>query len=99
MDGTLLKAWAGMKSFQRKGGKTPPYDPGNATVDRHGEKRSNQTPESKTAGITLSNVYFRLCAGPVKKAPVVDFLQALVRPLRLPLLLVWDRLPANAGKG
>lgn len=50
MNGTLLEAWAGMKSFQGKDGKTPPYDPGNATVDRHGEKRTNQTPESKTAG-------------------------------------------------
>jgi len=39
-----------MKSFQRKDVKpaAPPDDPGNATVDFHGEKRSNQTHESKT---------------------------------------------------
>lgn len=39
-----------MKSFQRKDGKppAPPDDPRNATVDFHGEKRSNQTHESKT---------------------------------------------------
>jgi hypothetical protein len=51
VDGTLLEAWAGQKSFQRKGGRptVPPRDPGNATVDFHGEKRSNQTHESKTA--------------------------------------------------
>ena len=50
VDGTLLEAWAGVKSFQRKEGKTPPPpdDPGNPTVNFHGEKRSNQTHESKT---------------------------------------------------
>jgi transposase len=50
VDGTLLEAWASVKSFQRKDGKhpVPPDDPGNATVDFHGEKRSNETHESKT---------------------------------------------------
>ena len=50
VDGTLLEAWASLKSFQRKDGKppAPPDDPGNAAVDFHGEKRSNQTHESKT---------------------------------------------------
>ena len=51
IDGTLLEAWAGSKSFQAKQGKTlPPSDddPGNPTVNFHGEKRSNQTHESKT---------------------------------------------------
>jgi hypothetical protein len=50
VDGTLLEAWASLKSFQRKDGKgmTPPDDPGNATVDFHGERRSNETHESKT---------------------------------------------------
>jgi transposase len=50
VDGTLLEAWASVKSFQRKEGKhmAPPDDPGNATVDFHGEKRSNDTHESKT---------------------------------------------------
>ena len=50
VDGTLLEAWASLKSFQRKDGKHPaaPDDPGNATVDFHGEKRSNETHESKT---------------------------------------------------
>jgi hypothetical protein len=49
-DETLLEAWAGAKSFQRKDGKTPPPpdDPGNPTVNFHGEKRSNQTHASKT---------------------------------------------------
>ena len=50
VDGTLLEAWASLKSFQRKDAKgaPPPDDPGNATVDFHGETRSNQTHASKT---------------------------------------------------
>jgi transposase len=50
VDGTLLEAWAGAKSFQRKDGKnpSPPDDPGNPSVNFHGEKRSNQTHASKT---------------------------------------------------
>jgi IS5 family transposase len=50
VDGTLLEAWASVKSYQRKDAKNavPLDDPGNATVDFHGEKRSNQTHASKT---------------------------------------------------
>src|ERR1700690_1750253 len=50
VDGTLLEACAGLKSFQKKGGgaPAPPDDPGNPTVDFHGEKRSNQTHASTT---------------------------------------------------
>src|SRR3954449_10297941 len=49
VDGTLVEAWASLKSFQRKDGKNPPPDdPGNPTVDFHGEKRSNQTHQSTT---------------------------------------------------
>ena len=49
VDGTLVEAWASLKSFQRKDeNSTPPHDPGNPTVDFHGEKRSNQTHESTT---------------------------------------------------
>ena len=50
VDGTLLEAWASVKSYQRRDAKNavPPDDPGNATVDFHGEKRSNQTHASKT---------------------------------------------------
>jgi transposase len=49
VDGTLVEAWASLKSFQRKDQKNPPPDdPGNPTVDFHGEKRSNQTHESTT---------------------------------------------------
>lgn len=49
VDGTLIEAWASMKSFKKKGEKTPPPDdPGNPGVDFHGERRSNVTHESTT---------------------------------------------------
>jgi transposase len=50
VDGTLVEAAAGLKSFKKKGDRdeTPPDDPGNPTVNFHGEKRSNQTHESTT---------------------------------------------------
>jgi transposase len=49
VDGSLIEAWASMKSFQKKDApQKPPDDPGNPTVDFHGEKRSNETHESKT---------------------------------------------------
>jgi IS5 family transposase len=49
VDGTLVEAWASLKSFQRKNQESrPPDDPGNPTVNFHGEKRSNETHESTT---------------------------------------------------
>jgi transposase len=50
VDGTLLEAWASAKSFQSKDKKQPPApdDRGNPTVNFRGEKRSNDTHESKT---------------------------------------------------
>ena len=50
VDGTLIEAWASLKSFRRKDQKNgpPPDDPGNPTVNFHGESRSNDTHESST---------------------------------------------------
>jgi IS5 family transposase len=51
VDGTLIEAWASQKSFKPKEPPpdvSPPDDPGNPTVDFHGEKRSNATHESQT---------------------------------------------------
>jgi transposase len=52
VDGTLLEAWASLKSFQpkekEKPDASPPEDRGNLTVNFHGEKRSNQTHASKS---------------------------------------------------
>lgn len=50
VDGTLIEAWAGQKSFQKKGkasGKGTD-DPGNPTVSFHRETRSNATHQSTT---------------------------------------------------
>ena len=59
VDGTLIEAWASMKSFKAKDGSgKPPEDGGrNPTVDFKGEKRSNDThasttdPEARRAGL------------------------------------------------
>jgi len=50
VDGTLLDAWASLKSFRRKddGPTPPPDDPGNPTVNFHGESRRNDTHQSAT---------------------------------------------------
>jgi transposase len=53
VDGTLLEAAAGLKSFKEKEGQPdpkqdPPDSPSNPTVNFHGEKRSNQTHQSTT---------------------------------------------------
>jgi transposase len=49
VDGTLIEAWAGLKSFKKKGAAgPPPDDPGNPTVNFHGERRSNATHASTT---------------------------------------------------
>jgi IS5 family transposase len=50
VDGTLLEACASLKSFKKRDGEltTPPEDPGNPTVDFHGETRRNDTHVSTT---------------------------------------------------
>ncbi len=50
VDGTLLEASASLKSFKKMDGEAQPTpdDPGNPTVDFHGEKRSNETHRSTT---------------------------------------------------
>jgi transposase len=50
VDGTLLEAWASAKSFKPKEETqgSAPDDPGNPTVNFRGEKRSNETHESKS---------------------------------------------------
>ena len=51
VDGSLIDAWASVKSFRPKDEKDeeqPPDDKGNPTVNFHGDKRSNATHESKT---------------------------------------------------
>jgi transposase len=51
VDGTLIEAWASLKSFQKTDSdedRKDDGDPGNPDVDFHGEKRSNKTHSSTT---------------------------------------------------
>jgi transposase len=51
VDGTLIEAWASLKSIKPKdapASTTPPDDPGNPTVNFHGERRTNATHQSTT---------------------------------------------------
>ena len=52
VDGTLIEAAASLKSFRPKdqlpSAQPPPDDPGNPTVNFHGQKRSNATHQSTT---------------------------------------------------
>jgi transposase len=51
VDGTLIEAWAGQKSFQQTAASTaapPPDDPGNPSVNFRGERRTNATHTSTT---------------------------------------------------
>lgn len=51
VDGTLIEAWASLKSVKPKAAPAPtapPDDPGNPTVDFHGDRRTNATHKSTT---------------------------------------------------
>jgi transposase len=51
VDGTLVEAWASLKSFKRKDGTSQPPqddDPGNPSVNFHGEERRSDTHQSTT---------------------------------------------------
>jgi len=66
-DGTLIESWASLKSFVRKDGADAEKiraakddDPGNPTVNFHGEKRRNDTHQSTT---DPQSVLYRKAAG------------------------------------
>jgi transposase len=70
-DGTLIEAWASMKSFVRKDGtdqkkieSAKDDDPGNPTVNFRGEKRSNTTHRSTS---DPESVLYRKAAGKESK--------------------------------
>lgn len=50
---------------------------------------------SAIAGLTFWNFYFRLYPGTVRSPQVVHFLDALLRHINGPMLIVWDRLAAH----
>ena len=111
VDGTLIEAWAGHKSFKRKGDdpQIPPDDPGNPSVDFHGERRSNATHQSTT------DPEARLARkGPGKEAKLsyvghvlmenrhglvvnTRLTQARARPSREARWRWWERLRARVG--
>jgi len=66
-DGTLIESWASLKSFVRKDGTeaqkvqdAKDNDPGNPTVNFHGEKRCNDTHQSTT---DQQSVLYKKAAG------------------------------------
>ncbi|MDB6121698.1 MAG: Transposase domain protein [Pedosphaera sp.] len=70
-DGTLVEAWASMKSFVRQNGKdgakvaaAKDDDPGNPTVNFRGEQRRNDTHQSTT---DPQSVLYRKAAGQASK--------------------------------
>ena len=70
-DGTLIEAWASLKSFVRQDGKDRAQvqsakddDPGNPTINFHGEKRSNATHRSTT---DPESVLYRKARGQASK--------------------------------
>ena len=68
VDGTLVEAWASLKSFKRKDGGPgePPDDPSNPTVNFRGERRTNANHQSTT------DPEARLARkGPGKRGPTV----------------------------
>ena len=50
---------------------------------------------SVIAGLTRWNCYFRMHQGAIDRFLVVEFLKALVRTIKRPLLILWDSLPAH----
>ena len=79
-DGTLIESWASLKSFLRKDGgdkkkvdKAKDDDPGNPTINFHGEKRCNATHQSTTDS---QSVLYRKAKG--KEAKLCFGAQALM---------------------
>ena len=50
------------------------------------------------AGVTFWNFYFQLHPGSIRAAQVVEFLDALRRQIRKPLLVVWDQLATHRSR-
>ncbi len=48
VDGTLIEAWASQKSFKPKDGPAPPQDGNNGGMEFRGQKRRNDTHQSRT---------------------------------------------------
>jgi len=53
---------------------------------------------SAIAGITFWTFYFQLLPGTVKSPQLITFLSFLMRHIRRPMIVVWDRLPAHRSR-
>jgi transposase len=53
---------------------------------------------SAIAGITFWTFYFQLVQGAVKSAELITFLSYLMRHIRRPMIVIWDRLPAHRSR-
>jgi hypothetical protein len=92
VDGTLVEAWASMKSFRPKDGSgEPPASGGgrNREADFHGQTRSNETHASTTD--PQARLYRK---GPGKEAE--DFVNELRSMNATPL--TWRRMPMAARR-
>lgn len=50
------------------------------------------------AGLTYTSAYFRLHEGSIKSPQIVEFLKALVKQIKRPLLIIWDGLKAHRSR-
>jgi hypothetical protein len=53
---------------------------------------------SMIAGVSLSNAYFRLHEGAIKREQIFAFLKALIKQIGHPLLIIWDGLKAHRSR-
>lgn len=53
---------------------------------------------SMIAGLTYTSAYFRLHEGSIKSPQIVEFLKALVKQIKRPLLIIWDGLKAHRSR-
>ena len=109
VDGTLIEAWASLKSFRPKDGSGEPPPPGrNGERDFHGEKRSNESHTSTTD--PDARLYRKGSGQPAKLAYLGHVLMenrhALVVDTRLTLATgtaeratALDMIEDNAGPG
>lgn len=53
---------------------------------------------SAAAGVTFTDLYFRLYSGAMRAEQIIHFLGQLQRQINSKLLLVWDNLPAHRSR-
>lgn len=53
---------------------------------------------SMIAGVSFTNAFFRLHEGTIKSPQIVEFLKALMKQIKRPLLIVWDGLKAHRSR-